>query len=77
MTEKITTVYVELLEEGTDTLRGTDAIDFGNGLYKLLPTPNYDPEDEIWAFLPHSVVKAKMVTGYKGEQMLVAYEKAE
>jgi hypothetical protein len=50
-------VYVPLLEEGTPTLRGTQAVPLSNGLYKLLPTLNYDPEDEIWAFLPGSIVR--------------------
>ena len=50
-------IYVVLLEEGTDTIRGTQAIPLGNDLYKLLPTPHYDPEDEIWEFLPGTVVR--------------------
>ncbi len=52
------TIYVELLDEGTDTWRPTEALILGNGLYQLLPTPNYDPEDEIWALLPGSIVRA-------------------
>lgn len=54
------TVYVQLLDEGTPTVRPTQAIDMGGGLYKLLPTPNYDPEDEKWEFLPGSIVRVKM-----------------
>lgn len=60
MTEQKTVeVYVELLEEGTDTWRPTQAVDLGNGAYKLLATPDYDPENEIWAFLPGSIVKCR------------------
>lgn len=53
---KLVDVFVELLDEGTETWRGTKALDMGDGLYKLLPTSNYDPEDEIWAFLPGDIV---------------------
>jgi hypothetical protein len=50
-------IYVILLDEGTDTIRPTKAEVLPNGLYKLLPTPNYDPEDEHWEFPPGSIVK--------------------
>ena len=44
---KIVTIYVALIDEGTPTLRGTDALDLGDGLYKIMPTSYYDPEDEV------------------------------
>ncbi len=74
MTEKHATVYVNLLEEGTDGLRGTDAIDLGNGMYKLLDTPYYDPEDEIWEYLPGSIVRAKPGKSFRGKDLMIAYE---
>lgn len=73
--EKKIKVYVTLLEEGTDTIRATDAIDLGNGLFKLLPTHNYDPEDEIWEFLPGSIVKIKTHLDFHKRPVLLAYEK--
>ena len=30
-------IYVRLLDEGTEVSRPTDAVDIGNGLYRLLP----------------------------------------
>ena len=69
-------IYVELLEEGTPTLRGTQAIPLGNDLYKLLPTSNYDPENEIWAFLPGSIVHGEIKVNFD-ENLLVAVEKAD
>lgn len=75
MNQKTIEVYVVLLEEGTDTIRGTQAIDLGNGLFKLLPTPWYDPEDEIWEFLPGSVVRIKDWEDAHGNPLLLAYEK--
>jgi hypothetical protein len=40
------TVYVRLLDEGTDVIRPATAVSLGNDLYQLLATPGYDPEDE-------------------------------
>ncbi len=70
----IVKIYVQLLEEGTPTIRGTNAISLGNGMYKILPTPDYDPEDEIWEFLPGTTVRCE---GRKnlGEDILFAVEK--
>lgn len=76
MANKIT-VYLNLLEEGTPTWRPTEAVDLGNGLYKLLPTDNYDPEDEIWEFLPGSIVKIKSAKTDEGEEVLLAYEQVK
>ncbi len=70
-------VYLNLLEEGTPTARPTQAIPLGNNTYKLLPTPNYDPEDEIWEFLPGSVVKCIHAKTDKGVSILLATEKVE
>jgi hypothetical protein len=66
-------VYVELLEEGTPTVRPTQAIALSDGLYKLLPTPNYDAENEIWAFLPGSIVRCRWAQG-RSKELLVAVE---
>lgn len=68
-------IYVQLLEEGTDTARATTAVVLGNGLYKLLPTSNYDPEDEVWEFLPGSVVKCNLVKDADGEEIMLAVRK--
>lgn len=72
--EMIVTVFVELLEEGTPTIRGTRAIDMGDSTYKLLPTENYDPEDEIWEFLPGSIVRCRSGRDNKGNAILIADE---
>lgn len=69
------TIYIPLLDEGTPTIRATQAIDLGSGLYKVLPTPWYDPEDETWAYLPGSVVRCEMKRDYEGENILQAAQK--
>lgn len=64
-------IYVRLLDEGTPTSRPTHAERIGNDLFKLLPTPNYDPNDEHWEFPPGSIVRAKTME-YDGKDYLLA-----
>jgi hypothetical protein len=52
-------LYVALLDEGIDVWRPTQAEKLPDGSYKLLPTPDYDPEDEKWEFPPGSQVIAE------------------
>lgn len=41
-------IYVQLLEEGSPTIKGTGALDKRNGQYEILRSEDYDREDEIW-----------------------------
>lgn len=52
-------MQVKLLNEGTNVSRPTLALDIGEGLFKLLPTPDYDPEDEAWEFVPGTTVRSE------------------
>jgi hypothetical protein len=56
-----TTVYVQLLDEGTVVFRPTQGERVSEGVYRLLPTPDYDPEDENWEFLPGQIVRCEQV----------------
>ncbi len=69
--KNIQEIYIQLLNEGTDVWRPTQAIILGKGLFKILPTSKYDPEDEVWEFPPGAIVKGeeKMLSG---ERVLVA-----
>ena len=68
-------IYVPLLDEGTPTCRPTQAIDLGKGLYKILPTPDYDPEDKTWEYLPGSIVRCISThNNFLGETILQAIE---
>ncbi len=73
MDSKTVEIFVPLLDEGVPTVRGTMAIPLGKDLYRVLPTPNYDPEDEIWEFLPDSIVRCVWMKG-EGERYLQATE---
>ncbi|MEQ1888990.1 MAG: hypothetical protein ABL951_07400 [Alphaproteobacteria bacterium] len=74
MVDESVEIYVSLLEEGTPTARPTLAIPLSNGLFKILPASNYDPEDEIWEFLPGSIVRCEK-RNYRGDDYLLAVAK--
>lgn len=73
MTEVIK-IYVELLEEGVSCRRPTFAEDLGDGRYKVLPTPEYDPEDEVWQFTPGTIVHCETRKDAEGEYLYATKE---
>ena len=64
-------IYVNLLGEGTPCSRPTQAQVLENGLFKLLPTENYDPDDEHWEFPPGTVVRGLEIR-HEGKSYLLA-----
>jgi hypothetical protein len=68
---QIVEIHVRLLEEGTECSPPTQALDLGNGLFKLLPTSNYDPHDEVWEFPPETIVRSE-VRRSEGKEFLLA-----
>jgi hypothetical protein len=68
-------VYVQLLNEGTSVSRPTTALPLGNGLYKLLPVENYDPDDEDWEFKPGQTVRLAERKKPDGVYLLAVSEK--
>ena len=67
---KTTTVYIRLLDEGTDVFRPTQAECVREGVYRLLPTKDYDPEDEHWEFLPGQTVNCESVKLHGGARLV-------
>ena len=67
-----TTIHIRLLDEGTDVFRPTEVLILGDELYRVLPTPDYDPEDEIWEFPPGSIIRAKKHRGSAGDEYMIA-----
>ena len=57
MTEEI---FIPLLDEGINVWRPTQAERLPDGSFRVLATPDYDPEDEKWEFPPGSCVIAEM-----------------
>ena len=68
-------IYIHLLDEGTTVVRPTQGVPLGSGVYRVLPTADYDPDDEHWQFPPGSIVRCVMERR-EGEDVLVAHEEA-
>jgi hypothetical protein len=56
-TSNTETIFIPLLDEGTLAARPTQAIRITEHVYRVLPTPNYDPEIEKWQFSPGNMVR--------------------
>ena len=67
----MTTIYIRLLDEGSVAFRPTPAEPVKGGLFKVLPTSDYNPNDEKWEFLPGSIVKGEE-QNLSGGRVLVA-----
>jgi hypothetical protein len=63
-------IYVRLLGEGTDVSRPTQAVDLGNGRFRLEAIPEYDPESETWEFVPGSEVRGEVRSSASGNYLL-------
>jgi hypothetical protein len=68
------TIYVALMEEGTDCWRPVQAESLGGGLYRIVTER---PDDEVWFFSVGDVVKCKERTFQGTGRELAAYEKAD
>jgi hypothetical protein len=64
-------IYVRIPDEYGAML--TQAIPLENGLFKVMPTPDYNPELEDWEFVPGSIVRCEWVTW--DEPLFLAVEK--
>lgn len=71
----ITTIYVYLLDEGTDVWRPVDAIHMKGDIYQIKPESRI-PKTETWQFLPGDIVRCEEKLLSKGNS-LVAVEKVE
>lgn len=50
-------IYVQLLNEGTEVCRPALAREIEEGVYEILPSLGYDPADEEWEFPPGTRVR--------------------
>jgi hypothetical protein len=69
----ITTIYVYLLDEGTDVWRPVDATCIKGDTYQINPESAI-PETETWQFLPGDIVRCEE-QGFSDGKHLVAIEK--
>jgi hypothetical protein len=71
----VATIYIPLLNEGTPVVRPTQGVKVGRSAYRVLPTQEYDPNDEEWEFPPGSVVECEREIRC-GQEILVARKRA-
>ena len=64
------TVYVRLLREGVNVWRPVPAMQLQHGMVTLKKTDDYDPEDEVWEFIPGLTVFVEEMT-LEGNSVLV------
>ena len=68
-----TTIFIELLEEGTQVWRPVEAEQVREGVFRII---GKQPEDERWQFASGSVVHCRERTFDGGQTAIVAYEMA-
>ncbi len=51
------TIYVRLLDEGTEVFRPAEAVEQAPGVYELIAPVGYEASDERWEFPPGSLVQ--------------------
>lgn len=66
-----TTVYVRLLDEGTEVSRPVVAHELSRGVVRLCSMPNYGTNNERWEFPPGSLVHCEN-TILEGRSVLLA-----
>ena len=74
MTER-ETIYVYLMDEGTDVWRPVDALPLGNNLFRIL-SHNTSEGHENWQFQTDAVIRAEY-KDLSGGKVLVAVEAVE
>lgn len=68
------TVFVRMLDEGTDVWRPVQAFRLGETTYRIADEPI--PEDEAWVFQPGDVVVVERRQGGAAEDSLIAVARA-
>ena len=72
MKNQTTTIYLYLLNEGTDVWRPVEAQHLGEDRYRIL-SENEEPDDEEWQFPSGAVVRCRQQR-LSGGDRLVAFE---
>jgi hypothetical protein len=62
-------IFVRLLNEGTDVWRPTTGRRVDNMVFEVLPTPEYEYQDEDWEFVPGTIVECE--EQQRGEDRIV------
>jgi hypothetical protein len=57
-------------------MRPTEGLPQADQTFTVLPTPEYDPDDEVWEFVPGTLVRCRKEL-QDGEEFLVASERVD
>lgn len=68
------TIYIRLLDEGVPVARPTYGEMIEDNIFRILPTENYNPDDETWEFPPGTVVRCERKISPDGKEALLAVE---
>jgi hypothetical protein len=69
-------IYIQLLNEGTKVYRPVSAFEIGNNVYEVQDREIYNPDDEVWEFIPGTFVIVEE-QNHDGEIILVAIKEQE
>jgi len=69
-------IFIRLMDEGTDVFRPVSATKISDDVYEIDESNSYDPKDEVWEFLPGTLVKVESRL-LSGQAELVAIEMAQ
>ena len=74
MTPHRSIIYIHLLDEGTTVWLPTEGEIVDEMIFKVLPTENYDPENEHWEFPPGTIVRCEKLVLHdiQAKEVLVA-----
>ena len=70
------TVFVRLLDEGTDVVRPVQAERVVSANFRLIEPTDYDPQYETWEFPPACIVRCE-ARKIDGETLMVAVERVK
>jgi hypothetical protein len=65
-------IYIRLLDEGVPVARPTYGEAIEDNIFRVLPTKNYNPDDETWEFPPGTVVRCERKISPDGREALLA-----
>lgn len=68
-------IFVHLLDEPVEAWRPVQAIEKGDGLYKIVSERSFEPADEHWEFTTGDIVRVREQRFGEGRVELVAAER--
>jgi hypothetical protein len=76
MATEMHVIHIQLLNEGTRVFRPTQGELIEDMVFKVLPTENYDPDDETWEFPPGKIVRCErgILKSLGNKEVLIAVE---